>query len=203
MISFKDELLNPTWALRISFQKEIFQVKPNRDSPSTLSSDSSKGPGTERQFLTTPSPQPYPITTLKGLEGGPLILRGGPHDVPWRHLRFRISGSQENQDIVYPAELCLFCCLVALGCFICSCCSCFFPSHSYFFLLLNQEISQKYTFLTINSTPQFTMFDAIKNWFSPAQENENKWDARNVELQQPNSPAGPAMNSEAVTQQPV
>lgn len=135
MISFKDELLNPTWALRISFQKEIFQVKPNRDSPSTLSSDSSKGPGTERQFLTTPSPQPYPITTLKGLEGGPLILRGGPHDVPWRHLRFRISGSQENQDIVYPAELCLFCCLVALGCFICSCCSCFFPSYSYFFLL--------------------------------------------------------------------
>jgi hypothetical protein len=47
------------------------------------------------------------------------------------------------------------------------------------------------------------MFDAIKNWFSPAQENENKWDARNVELQQPNSPAGPAMNNEAVTQQPV
>ncbi|KAJ5905777.1 uncharacterized protein N7473_002693 [Penicillium subrubescens] len=46
------------------------------------------------------------------------------------------------------------------------------------------------------------MFDAIKNWFSPAQENENKWDARNVELQQPNSPAGPAMNNEAVNQQP-
>jgi hypothetical protein len=56
-----------------------------------------------------------------------------------------------------------------------------------------------------NSIPPIshTMFDAIKNWFSPAQENENKWDARNVELQQPNSPAGPAMNNEAVNQQPV
>jgi hypothetical protein len=47
------------------------------------------------------------------------------------------------------------------------------------------------------------MFDAIKNWFSPAQENGNKWDARNVQLQQPNSPAGPTMNHEAITQQPV
>lgn len=47
------------------------------------------------------------------------------------------------------------------------------------------------------------MFDTLKNWFSPAQETENKWDARNVELQQPNSPSGPNMSSEAVTQQPV
>lgn len=47
------------------------------------------------------------------------------------------------------------------------------------------------------------MFDAIKNWFSPVQEGENKWDARNVQLQQPDSPASPNMNNEAVTQQPV
>lgn len=47
------------------------------------------------------------------------------------------------------------------------------------------------------------MFDAIKSWFSSAQETENKWDARNVQLQQPSSPAGPTMNNEAVTQQPV
>ncbi|KAJ5495999.1 hypothetical protein N7539_001115 [Penicillium diatomitis] len=46
------------------------------------------------------------------------------------------------------------------------------------------------------------MFDTLKNWFSPAQETENKWNARNVELQQPNGPSGPSMNNEAVTQQP-
>ncbi|KAJ5168524.1 uncharacterized protein N7482_004118 [Penicillium canariense] len=46
------------------------------------------------------------------------------------------------------------------------------------------------------------MFGAIKNWFSPAQENENKWDAHTVQLQQPNSPAGPTMNNETVTEQP-
>lgn len=46
------------------------------------------------------------------------------------------------------------------------------------------------------------MFDAIKNWFSPANESapESQWDARTVQVQQPNSPA--TMN-EAVSQQPV
>jgi hypothetical protein len=46
------------------------------------------------------------------------------------------------------------------------------------------------------------MFDAIKNWFSPANESapESQWDARTVQVQQPGSPA--AMN-EAVSQQPV
>jgi hypothetical protein len=46
------------------------------------------------------------------------------------------------------------------------------------------------------------MFDAIKNWFSPANESapESQWDARTVQIQQPNSPA--TMN-EAVSQQPV
>ncbi|KAJ5764530.1 hypothetical protein N7533_003211 [Penicillium manginii] len=45
------------------------------------------------------------------------------------------------------------------------------------------------------------MFDAIKNWFSPANESapESQWDARTVQVQQPGSPA--AMN-EAVSQQP-
>ncbi|KAJ5973319.1 hypothetical protein N7481_010529 [Penicillium waksmanii] len=45
------------------------------------------------------------------------------------------------------------------------------------------------------------MFDAIKNWFSPANESapESQWDARTVQVQQPNSPA--TMN-EAVSQQP-
>lgn len=48
------------------------------------------------------------------------------------------------------------------------------------------------------------MFGAIKNWFSPAKESapESQWDANTVQLQQPNSPAGPTMN-EAVSQQPV
>lgn len=67
---------------------------------------SRQGTKPERQILTTPSPQPYPMATLRGLEGL-LNRRGGPHDVPWRHLCFQISGSQENQDIVYPAELSL------------------------------------------------------------------------------------------------
>lgn len=45
------------------------------------------------------------------------------------------------------------------------------------------------------------MFDAIKTWLSGREATEeNKWDATNVQMQQPNSPAG--MN-ETVTQQPV
>ena len=48
------------------------------------------------------------------------------------------------------------------------------------------------------------MFDAIKNWFSPAQEPcaENKWDANTLAMHQPGSPAAPEMN-QTVTQQPV
>ncbi|KAJ5547597.1 hypothetical protein N7513_004831 [Penicillium frequentans] len=45
------------------------------------------------------------------------------------------------------------------------------------------------------------MFEAIKTWFSGREATEeNKWDATNVQMQQPNSPAG--MN-ETVTQQPT
>jgi len=46
------------------------------------------------------------------------------------------------------------------------------------------------------------MFDAIKNWFSPAKElaPESQWDSRTVQVQQPNSPA--TMN-DSVNQQPV
>ncbi|GLI78464.1 hypothetical protein PoHVEF18_006779 [Penicillium ochrochloron] len=52
-------------------------------------------------------------------------------------------------------------------------------------------------------TNQFTMFETIRSWFQPAQEPvfENKWDANTVTMQQPNSPAGPAMN-QAVSEQP-
>ncbi|KAK5788724.1 hypothetical protein VI817_009682 [Penicillium citrinum] len=46
------------------------------------------------------------------------------------------------------------------------------------------------------------MFDAIKNWFSPAKESapESQWDSRTVQVQQPNSPV--TMN-DSVNQQPV
>ncbi|KAJ5222489.1 uncharacterized protein N7469_008729 [Penicillium citrinum] len=45
------------------------------------------------------------------------------------------------------------------------------------------------------------MFDAIKNWFSPAKESapESQWDSRTVQVQQPNSPV--TMN-DSVNQQP-
>ncbi|KAJ5086030.1 hypothetical protein N7532_010801 [Penicillium argentinense] len=47
------------------------------------------------------------------------------------------------------------------------------------------------------------MFEAIKNWFAPAQEPvaESKWDANTMTLQQPNSPATPEMN-QTLTEQP-
>ena len=48
----------------------------------------------------------------------------------------------------------------------------------------------------------YTMFDAIKNWFSPAKESapESQWDSRTVQVQQPNSPA---TMTDSVNQQPV
>ncbi|KAJ5697278.1 hypothetical protein N7488_010962 [Penicillium malachiteum] len=46
------------------------------------------------------------------------------------------------------------------------------------------------------------MFDAIKNWFQPAQAPiENKWDGNTVTMQQPNSPEAPSMN-QTITEQP-
>lgn len=48
------------------------------------------------------------------------------------------------------------------------------------------------------------MFETIKSWFqgADAPQNENKWDANTVTMQQPNSPAAPSMN-QTVTEQPV
>ncbi|KAJ6119292.1 hypothetical protein N7523_003572 [Penicillium sp. IBT 18751x] len=46
------------------------------------------------------------------------------------------------------------------------------------------------------------MFDTIKGWFSSAQESaEGKWDANTLTVQQPTSPAAPAMN-QTVSEQP-